>query len=297
MCTTRKIQQGEIYWFNPEWYGFDGTFTNRDNQEQATNLILKARPYIVISKPSFNICTITPISVSANQKDFMFRIDLEVSPEFWENGEVPDDFKKGMILVNNLVTVDVEALGNFIGRVSETVIQKINMSMASYMDIKFDTMEKVYEYIDYLFNQNYELFKKKIIQEYEDNQNNLAASVVDQIRSKFLESDEKKILHEVSMDKMYPDTTTKEELNSVYGAPLPDDESQDTITDEKSETEKVIIKRLPRMRWNLYLKKCFVDDIGSGEFSIKQMAKRYSVPESKVYIYYKDFASFLREDD
>lgn len=311
MCKKNmEVSKGEIYWFDFSNYGYHGYFYNADAKKQQSCITIKKRPYIVVSIGEYNMVTLCPLTSSRNQLNKLFRTLIGKDEKYWHDGQVPDGFGDEVVLINQLLTVDSAALDQYVGKVSEEVMTRIDVLLSMYLGIKVQGLDDIYSFINTIFEQKYEMFKRKIIKEYEESVD-LAALAVQQIKSKFLEEDQR-ILQELcpgnihlttamnvseTLPVQYVDTdtavVTSESDDSSSNKSKPKRQSRSTKSQSKEKSDDIPIVRLRHKRWVTELQQRFVNDCDSGKYTDDQIAKMYSIEASQVLNHYDRFVDFL----
>lgn len=123
-----KVSRGMVFWFDPsKAYGEPTEYTMPSGKKCATHLNWKERPWIVVSNNRGNstssICTIAPIT-SENKGHRPHHV------EYMHKG------RHQTILLEQLRTVDSDALGEYFYTVSDSILRSIERAIAYQFDIR-----------------------------------------------------------------------------------------------------------------------------------------------------------------
>lgn len=123
-----KVSRGMVFWFDPsKAYGESTEYTTSSGKKCATHLNWKERPWIVISNNRGNstssTCTVAPIT-SENKGHRPHHV------EYMYKG------KHQTILLEQLRTVDSDALGEYFYTVSDSILRNIERALAYQFDIR-----------------------------------------------------------------------------------------------------------------------------------------------------------------
>lgn len=122
-----RVQRGMVFWFNPEKaYGTTGTFNSPDGHVYPTHIIRGNRPYVVVGYTGTSqTCTVAAITSSDKSTNpCAVRVSIPCSK-----------YETSTVLVDQVKTVDVKALDDFICVLSEDDMQEIYAVLAAHMGI------------------------------------------------------------------------------------------------------------------------------------------------------------------
>lgn len=122
-----RVQRGMVFWFNPDKaYGTSGAFSAPDGRMYSTSVIRGPRPYVVVGcNGTSRLCTVAAIT-SADRGDFTYAVKIDLPSS---------KFELSFVVVDQLRTVDIKALGDYICILSEEDMQRVNAALAEHLNI------------------------------------------------------------------------------------------------------------------------------------------------------------------
>lgn len=121
-----KVQRGQVFWFNPQVY-YEAEKLNIKGNEYDVHIQTKTRPVLVISNNQNNdnayTCNIIPIT-SEDKTQLPCHVVYNYAG------------KPQTILVEQIRTVDIISLGDYICTLSDSVIQRVEQAMMSQFSIR-----------------------------------------------------------------------------------------------------------------------------------------------------------------
>ena len=225
------IKKGQVYWFDPEkTYGLEPRFTDKQNISRFTTLILKSRPYVVVSSTKNNnykdtivVCPITSKSRINSENDIKLRSTVETG--LARSNKEFDSY----VIVDQIRVIDKLALGAYICTLSELDINNIN-----------NAIERLFIKDEYVGNSKVQL-TKSTLKEYENKESsnptiNIDNDKINEIISKSVE----KAIGTVAKD-FFKDCVSKivdEKIKEILST-----KNTSTKNDTKSKTRKKYSKR------------------------------------------------------
>ena len=134
-CYSR-VQRGMVFWFNPDKvYQQPGSFTAYNGHLMCSHIQRGNRPYVVVSNNEGNssgyTCNVVPITTAEKTKiPSHVEFTLPCSPKTPQTA-----------LVEQIRTVDSQALGDFICILSEAVMHDIDAALMAQFGIAFETVD------------------------------------------------------------------------------------------------------------------------------------------------------------
>ena len=154
---------GDLYYFDPEWYGFKGDCTRLANKPFHSHLLIKSRPWVILSTKEWieriNTVLIAPFTTVINKNAYKDKVLTS------ESGD-----RLSAVLVEQIRAVDKDALGSYIGHISNDTMNQIYASICEQFGIPYtaDTaksIDYVGKTIDRMFEEKAKQFRKQLEQE------------------------------------------------------------------------------------------------------------------------------------
>lgn len=121
-----KVQRGQVFWFNPQVYS-EVEKLNIKGNEYDVHIQTKTRPVLVVSNNQNNdnsyTCNVVPIT-SEDKPQLPCRVVYNYAG------------KPQTILVEQIRTVDIISLGDYICTLSDSVMQRVEQAMMSQFSIR-----------------------------------------------------------------------------------------------------------------------------------------------------------------
>ena len=280
MRDMQTLEKGQVFWFDPMSYRkMDGKFINEQNQILSSSLMMKTRPYVVVAtnKIFSNICTVCPMSSSDINKNNLyntFRLKID-NDDCWKNDK-PYNFHDTSVIIDQPMTIDVGALQNYIGQLSDDIVNKIDVLITQYFGITLDGFEQIYKFFDTYFEEKYEEIKEKIVQEMKvDN------TASEKFVSLMIEKMESKLA--IKVDNISEPVEQSIEPNEpVINKEKKEDIVDDIKAEEKpksaSNTTKPKKPRAKHTTWSKERMEKLLDDKNSG-FTEQELMELYDIKE------------------
>ena len=278
------MKRGEIYWFNMEDFCKQGKFN--------TKVLLKKRPYLIISNDKWNEVSglVTVVPISSKER---YNSDSHVIFSSAER-------KISVIVTEHITTVDQSLIGDYMETVSESVMSQVDEAIQNHLGIKStfskelndyfcsstDILEMFSQMIDKILKKKFEEERKKLMAENVDNVALRLASTIEDLFDTNTQSSYDDIQQEV-IDNIENIHTKEDDINTIDIV-----ESQNIETDIKEvsdetsskvlskKTKKPKIKKLKLKRdkadkiiWTPELKRSFVEN--SKKFTTEDMCILY----------------------
>lgn len=135
-----RVTRGAIFWFNPnKAYGEDFRYLSSTGEALHSNVQGSNRPWVVVSNNiancSSNTCNIVPLTTEE-------KADIPVHIKFF----IGDKLQTA--LCEQVRTVDIGALGDYIGTVSEPIENKLSQALRLQFDIPLNSPSLEHRVLD-----------------------------------------------------------------------------------------------------------------------------------------------------
>ena len=138
MNKMKFVSVGQIYWYDPKFYGgFDKiTYLSYDQSNTfKTNIQLEKRPYLVIARDN-KLCTICPMTTRPSRTDHMFSENYYIFDRTialcGQQKKSADSFSSA-VLLSQPQTVDISALGSWAGNLTLNETKKCISAFVKYI--------------------------------------------------------------------------------------------------------------------------------------------------------------------
>lgn len=127
--TSVRVDRGMVFWLNPaKAYGAKGYYCDRNGKSVPSHIQNGHRPHLVVSSKVNNwhsdVCNVIPLTTQSRSELGNVHVCFEM------------DGRSQTALVEQIKTVDIDALEGYIGTVSEEIMLKIESAIAIQLDIR-----------------------------------------------------------------------------------------------------------------------------------------------------------------
>lgn len=272
MCkSSLNLKRGEVYWFDLAWYNYQGTYIGMNGKTTNSTLMIKKRPYLVIGVNAvLGTANIIPMTSNIDH-NISHSVVVNIIPNCNMTADEHNSFirnAKSTVLTEQIFTIDIDCIGNFIGNISESDLNKVQVSIIANLGIKVSGLEMIYSLVDTLISRKEEEIRSSVIKEYDERSNMLIDNIVGRLSS---------------LADVKTSDTVEEPPETVSTSAQPKPEEQKASrkfstnpTSYAGKQKKKGVKRLPNKKWTQELKWMFCQDVLS-EVKNDRLMYRYSI--------------------
>ena len=295
--TYSRVKKGMVFWFDlSEVYQTQSQYKGFNNKIYSSHIQMGNRPYMVLSSEDSNsyypVCTVAPITTDRSKPK------LSTHVTYYYEGKLQT------ILLEQITTVDMMALGDYVCCVSDEVLEKVEMALKEQFSIRTsvmysdevtgNTLKYLEEVVSNIIQQKSEDMNKSRQQINHKDLEDTALQLGQMIEDLFA------IKNRVSSPNTVSESPQVTLEQTVEDKGEKDVEKDTEITPEKLKsfinkrtTKNIRGKKKKRTynRWTYERRKQFLEDYSN--MTIEQMSEKYKISKSSVTRTYHSCKSFI----
>lgn len=288
-----RVKRGMVFWYNPDAYGMTSEFRDARGNMRPTHLQLKYRPYLVVSIDENNrhtpTCNIVPITTEEKNP-------IPSHAYYVFNGE------KQTILIEQITTVDMIALGDYICTLDDNIMRDVERAIVSQFGVRA-TVSYLDMNLDNVVTHLEELVKKILDEQNvvrqetggsgisRDDVENAALSIASNLEMLLKKPETASITHEAVKEEevIEGDEAVNDEDPIYRSAPI--------LSTERWPRALVVGKRMGVSSWNETIegRLQYVNDYPTMKKS--EILGKYGIPTDKQRAVYDNYVSFLKRNN